>query len=62
MGRTDWKSNKKSLRVFRCSVYPGSPFRALVLIFEFVAEKAGLFGREDLFLVFSDFEGTRANP
>ena len=35
---------KKSPYVFRCPVYPGLPFRASVFIFEFVAEKTGLFG------------------
>ena len=33
-----------------------------VLVCELVAEKTGLFGREDLFLVLTDFGGTRANP
>ena len=50
-------TTKKCPHVFRCPVYPGLPFRASVLIFEFVAEKTGRFGREDLilFLVFTDF-------
>ena len=49
--RAAQEQQKKSLRVFRCPVYqyPGLPFRASVLIFEFVAEKTGLFGRENLF-------------
>ena len=57
------EQQKKSAHVFRCPVYPGLPFRASVLIFEVVAQKTELFGREDLFfLVFTNFWGTRANP
>ena len=50
-------TKQKSEHVFTCPLHPGLPFCAFVLIFEFVAEKTGLFGREDLFLGLHRFWG-----